>query len=144
MRRNAQYAILLIIVLIALFVTFGMLWLSALSTRTTSPEETSTTPPLSTEGALAVAHHFEGGVHTYTGTLDLPTPCHTVKADVTAKESMPEQIAVNLITTTPAPGTVCAQTVTAAPFTASFQASETAQVQFSINGNAISVTVTEQ
>ena len=46
------------------------------------------------ESALAVAHHFSGGLHTYAGAIETPTPCYKVSSKIFSQKSTPEIIKI--------------------------------------------------
>jgi hypothetical protein len=77
-------------------------------------------------GALKVEKNFSDGVHTYKGSLNVPTPCHDVLTEVTVAESFPEQVSIYLEVVDA--GGICAQVITEKEFTVEFQASEQAIV----------------
>ncbi|KKS84204.1 MAG: hypothetical protein UV60_C0026G0011, partial [Parcubacteria group bacterium GW2011_GWA2_43_11] len=52
-------------------------------------------------------HLYKDGKHTYTGSITLQSPCHTLERTAFVAESFPEQIRVDLIVKDPEPGTMC-------------------------------------
>ncbi|MCK5026940.1 MAG: hypothetical protein KAS07_00825 [Candidatus Pacebacteria bacterium] len=80
---------------------------------------------------MSVAHAFGGGLHTYVGEIDLPTPCHELNHTITIAESFPEQVTIDFITKTETE--VCAQYIIPEPFSVSFTASREAQVSMTLN-----------
>ena len=75
---------------------------------------------------ILVEHFYENGEHIYTGSIEVPTPCHNIKSEVTVQESFPERVNISLITVPPQDGRSCAQVVTDRVFTIRYKASETA------------------
>ena len=75
--------------------------------------------------SILVRHRYVDGVHTYTGVVEVPTPCHSVAAEGLVLQSFPEKVQIILSTIPPAPGTVCAQVITEKPFSVSYKASAT-------------------
>ncbi|MBL7045537.1 MAG: hypothetical protein ISR99_00695 [Parcubacteria group bacterium] len=87
---------------------------------------------MGSESGLVVKHLFEGDVHTVVGTVDLPTPCHRLRTEVSVAESNPETVTIVLTPETEAE--LCAQAVTPQTFLASFQASVGASIYARVNG----------
>jgi len=73
-----------------------------------------------------LTHQYESGKHIYTGSITLPTPCHTLEHTALVAESFPEQIHVDLSVNDPKPGTVCTQVLQDVEFKVEVQASEQA------------------
>jgi len=71
-------------------------------------------------------HLYKDGKHTYTGSITLQSPCHTLERTAFVAESFPEQIRVDLIVKDPEPGTMCIQVQQQVAFTVEAQASEQA------------------
>ena len=71
-------------------------------------------------------HLYKDGRHTYTGSITLQSPCHTLERTAFVAESFPEQIRVDLIVKDPEPGTMCIQVQQQVAFTVEAQASEQA------------------
>ncbi len=88
-----------------------------------------------------VGHQFKDGVHTYTGSVEAPTPCYAVAGAAVVKESYPEQVDIKLEMRDT--GGVCAQVITAKTFKVSFEASERPVVRGFINGTPVLLVVSE-
>jgi len=69
-------------------------------------------------------HLYKDGIHTYTGSITVPSPCHALEHTAFVAESFPEQIRVDLTVKDPEPSTVCVQTLHEVAFTVEAQASE--------------------
>lgn len=54
---------------------------------------------------------FKDGTLNYSGSVQLPTPCHKLNEDVRVLESFPEQVQIRLTIEDPDPGTFCAQVI---------------------------------
>ncbi|PIR47043.1 MAG: hypothetical protein COV07_01045 [Candidatus Vogelbacteria bacterium CG10_big_fil_rev_8_21_14_0_10_45_14] len=78
------------------------------------------------DSAILVQHTYIDGVHTFTGVLEVPTPCHEIKTDVLVMESFPEQVSVKLTIVPPPADTICIQVIAEKEFKVSYRASETA------------------
>ncbi len=92
---------------------------------------------------IDLTHQYRNGVHTYAGSLMMPTPCYDITTDAIVAESFPEQVTVSISVTGPSAGEVCAQVLTEKDFTVSFSASANATVSFRVNGATVGARVTE-
>ncbi len=90
---------------------------------------------------IKVVHMFVGDMHTFTGEINLPTPCHILSSKVFIAESYPEQITIAFDRTTEAD--LCAQIITPEPFTVSFEASKEAVIKMTLDGKDLSFETTE-
>jgi len=81
-----------------------------------------------TEDTTVINHEFTGVLHTYSGLVMLPAPCHELVAEAEILESFPEQIRIILSTAEPERGVVCAQVVSKKPFSIEVPASEGAML----------------
>jgi len=68
----------------------------------------------------------------YSVTGVLPSPCYKATVEAVVRESYPEQVTVNLTTSSPEPDTVCVQMVLNYSEEGEFEASEKATVDFNI------------
>lgn len=87
------------------------------------------------EKAVGV-HYVSGGVHVVEGTVALPNPCYALSVAVEKLGSKPEEVLVDVwlrFTATPT-ADVCAQVIHEAPFRATFEASDNAKLEATING----------
>ena len=92
-------------------------------------------------GKIKVAHVFAGGMHTFTGEINLPTPCHILVHKIVIAESYPEQVTIAFDTKSEVDA--CVQMVTPEPFVASFEASEEADIRITLGGKDIPFEVIE-
>ena len=90
---------------------------------------------------IKIAHVFMDGIHTFTGEINLPTPCHTLTHKVIIAESYPEQVAI--VFERKSDVDVCAQIITPEPFTITFMASREATFKIVLDGEEISFEVIE-
>ena len=93
------------------------------------------------ESVLAVAHHFSGGLHTYAGAIETPTPCYKVASKIFSQKSIPEIIEISF--NTKDSGDICAQVITPQEFMVSFSAGSDAKVSARLNGSPVDLSVTE-
>jgi len=85
--------------------------------------------------AALVSYSFNNGVHTYTGTIQAPTPCHTVTYEVQLSEEAPITPTIHFTIHNPTLDQVCTQVITEIPFTVEFEAPEnSAQAQATLGG----------
>ncbi len=134
-----RYLIIAVIIAIAILLA-GLLY-DQFRLRTNVPvdgiqPEDIVRPGFPNAGHITVRHDFAGGMHTYSGILTLPDPCHEINAQAIMMESFPEQVRIE-ITTRRDQDVLCAQVLTDKPFSVSFQASEQAQVQALLNGKRV-------
>ena len=80
---------------------------------------------------------YKDGVLTYSGSVQLPSPCHKLKEEALVAESFPEQVQIRLTIENPASGTMCAQVVTEKEFSGEAQASEKATISIFLNGKKV-------
>lgn len=86
---------------------------------------------------VTVKTKYEAGVLKYSGTVQLPTPCHKLKEESLVMESYPEQVQIRLTIQDPGPGTFCAQVITQKEFSGQVQVSEKAVVSVYLNGEKV-------
>ncbi|MEX0616849.1 MAG: hypothetical protein WD231_03515 [Candidatus Woykebacteria bacterium] len=86
---------------------------------------------------LSISVILDDGKLTYTGTVKVPTPCHSVKHDALVAESYPEQVQIKLTTLNPDPTQVCAQVVANKKFSGEVQVSSKATISIYLDGNKI-------
>jgi hypothetical protein len=97
-----------------------------------SPEESNelpTEPPINSYGieVITARHQFSNGAHTFSGEIELPTPCHQLSVDALVMESYPEQISLNFSVVNSSE--MCAQVITSKPFSVTAAASAEAKVR---------------
>lgn len=81
---------------------------------------------------LDIKEQYVDGVHTFAGTLSVPTPCHTILSDVVPFGEDAYQIQLSIIP--PATEVACAQVISEKNYKVSFAGSENAIVTAIING----------
>ncbi|XKT75037.1 MAG: hypothetical protein ACJKSS_02620 [Patescibacteria group bacterium UBA2103] len=89
------------------------------------------------EEEFALEHTFEDGVHTISGIVQLPTPCHELREDVVVAESFPEQVSITL--TTVDTGGICIQVIDPREFSIDVEVDEKATFSLSINDTKVLV-----
>lgn len=82
------------------------------------------------EKAVGV-HYAGGGVHVVEGTVALPNPCYALSVTVEKRGSNPEKVLLRFTATPTA--NVCAEVLYEAPFRATFEASDNAELSATIN-----------
>ena len=86
---------------------------------------------------------FDGKLYTYKGTVSVPTPCHDLSAEAFIKESYPEQVELRFAIAEPGDDEICAQVITDKEFTIIFQASESAIIKATLNGEEVALNILE-
>lgn len=69
---------------------------------------------------LEIKEQYENGTYTFAGTIDLPTPCYSLKTSVAQVSQEEYQIQINTIA--PEADVMCAQVITPQPYNVSFEA----------------------
>ncbi|OGY26481.1 MAG: hypothetical protein A2Z11_02575 [Candidatus Woykebacteria bacterium RBG_16_43_9] len=103
----------------------------------TPKEATSSAKTVVDSEKVSLKTNFKNGLLKYSGTVQLPTPCHKLKKDVIVAESFPEQVQISLEIVEPDPGRVCTQVITEKEFSGELEVSENASVSVSINGEKV-------
>ncbi len=93
--------------------------------------------PVVDEERYEVEHDFDDGIHTISGTVTLPTPCHELNENIRIAESFPEQVFVDL--TTVNTGGICIQVIDERAFSIDVEVSEEATFALTFDGVDISV-----
>ena len=125
-------------IIVLVLVVLGLVLWNRGATEDAMPEETSTdevTDITLGQNAVLVTHSYEDGVHTYTGAIQAPTPCHTLSHEVEVSEERPIKATVHFTIAPPADDQICTQVITDIPFTIQFEAPESsAQADATLNG----------
>jgi hypothetical protein len=138
-KRGTLAIIVFLALLVAawLLLAQGLLSLELFKTSASIPEQPEESAP------VVLAHINEGEMHTYTGSVRLPTPCHTLASSVTVEGGAARKARIALTTGEPQ-GTLCAQVIDSQPFTVSFTSREFPTVTLALNGEEVPVEVTEE
>ena len=88
---------------------------------------------------IVATHRFESGTHTFSGTVDMPTPCDSLSVDALLRESYPEQIVLQFTAQSSVDTSeiACAQVITPQDFSISVDAAKNATVSAELNGYAV-------
>jgi hypothetical protein len=132
-------AVLLIVLLLFLSplsqVDFASIYFNQKDAEENNPE-TQVPPNDSISPIIFAEKTFKDGIHTYTGQIELPTPCHSLERDISIAGFAEEEVVkVNFSIIPPEEGILCAQVIAVRDFEVSFQASENAEITFQINNN---------
>lgn len=110
-------------------------------------------PPAEEEEMITVnaKHQYKNGINTYAGTFPLPTPCDTLRAEVSPVRSSASNGASADKTKNKAMITldvvksdqICIQVITDKPWQVSFEAPEDVSVELVVNGKAAKLNVFE-
>ena len=93
-------------------------------------------------GSLSVIHSYADGVHTYSGGIAKPTPCHILTSDITIDDSSVSPF-VTLDFSLKDSGEICIQVISEEQFSLSIRGPETVNVAAYINGEPHSLTIEE-
>ncbi len=77
---------------------------------------------------ISITHSYSEGVHTYTGIMQVPTPCHSLEQTATVAESFPEQITLIFSSVAPETDMGCITVISEEPFSVSVEASPEAEL----------------
>jgi hypothetical protein len=80
---------------------------------------------------IEVSFNYENGAYTYSGTIQTPTPCHTVETEQVIREVFPED--VDLKFTIQDSGEVCIEVIDLKEISGQITVSEAATIQVFVN-----------
>lgn len=86
---------------------------------------------------ISVTHRFADGIHNFSGSVSVPTPCHELSVTAQVLESFPEQIVLVFVTKSTAD--VCAQVIAEKDFSIEVSASEAARVRGTLDGEPVAI-----
>ncbi len=131
-----QHGIIAAIVIFALIIA-GMFIFAFLKKSEIAQAPTDTAPlttvttPYDNITRIDAKHFFDNGKHVVVGEIMLPTMCDLLEWDVLIRESMPEGVTIGFSVLNNAE--TCAQSVAAQRFVVTFEASEGAMIDASLN-----------
>jgi hypothetical protein len=88
--------------------------------------------PAPAEDVIDLSFSYSDGTYVYSGTIQKPTPCHTVEADIVVRERFPED--VDLKFTIIDSGQICSQVIDEEPVSGEIAVSEGATISVFVNG----------
>lgn len=140
--KKTIIGVVVVIILIVLGVYYANRTPSSEYTNTSSTDTSSQVSNNNDYVQLVnVKHQYKNGTHTYAGTIDVPTPCHTLTSSVGNDASSP--LAYTLLFTSTASSQPCAQKVTAKPFKISFAGPKTITISGTLNGKKLRLNIFE-
>lgn len=80
---------------------------------------------------------FKNGKLEYSGSVQLPSPCHKLDIQTTVAESYPEQVYISLEIIDPDPGMLCATVIEEKEFSGKLSVSANASIFVSLNGERV-------
>lgn len=92
--------------------------------------------------SISLKHERDGEMHTYTGTVETPTPCHSVAAALAVEYTEPPQGTINISTEESSEG-VCAQVMTSQEFSVSLSSDAVPEMKVVVDGKERQVAVVE-
>jgi hypothetical protein len=131
--------------LIALLVVLSLGWggmyyyAKRAEVRTGQPQ---TAAPAEHMDGITITHAADGDMHTYTGAIETPTPCHSVAAALSVNYTEPPQGIIN-ISTEESPEGVCVQVLTSQEFSVSLSSEEAPEIKVVVDGKERQVAVVE-
>ncbi len=103
--------------------------------------------PRNEAGELApfiLSHKNTGEVHSYSGSLELPTPCHSLMSSISVAGGIVRKATISLDVQEPADGTICAQVIDEQEFAVSVTSAVVPDVSLHINGEKVPVSIIEK
>lgn len=140
-KRSARAVVLFLIGVLLLWgaLAWGLPYLDALD---------DANEPVLQAGDQAVVvrlhHSADAGMHTYRGTIDLPTPCHTLETKLTVAGGASAAIAEIALRVMTDPLAICAQVMTSNEFEVSLSSTGTPSVSVTLDGKPLQVSLTEE
>ncbi len=136
-------ALLLIIFLPIVGFSLGMIYGQGVSDSSTNgvtvvdkTKDDDTKTVVSSE-KISLKTSFRNGKLEYSGTVQLPTPCHKLDIQTTIAESYPEQVQISLEIMDPDPETLCASVMEEKEFSGELSVSANASISVSLNGDRV-------
>jgi len=137
MKKILSGIIVVVLVIIIIMMIVGIKKQKEEVIKITKQEQTIQEQQDSPKQSITVKHQYKDGMHTYVGSLDLPSPCHT--AEITSQlTAATNSVVVDITTLAPKEDVVCPQVITPTPFEITFMAPKNAEVFFTIN-NSVAV-----
>lgn len=136
-------ALLLIIILPLVGFYFGMIYSQDSSDPTTGSvsivDKTKDTDNKMLVGGekVTLKTSFKNGKLEYSGSVQLPSPCHKLDIQTTIAESYPEQVHISLKIMDPDPETLCASVIVEKEFSGELKVSANASISVSLNGDKV-------
>jgi len=118
----------------------GMKYQEGINPQTTSVVNTtqkSNTKTVVNTDQVTVKTTYESGTLKYSGTVQLPTPCHGVNHEAIVLESFPRQVQIRVTITVPEAPVICAGVITPREFSGEVQVSEDATVTIFLNDQKV-------
>lgn len=136
-------ALLLIIILPVVGFYLGMVYTQGLPDSTTGSvsvidktKDTDTKTVVNSE-KISLKTSFKNGKLKYSGSVQLPSPCHKLDIQTTVAESYPEQVQISLKIVDPDPGMLCATVIEEKEFSGELDVSANASISISLNGEKV-------
>ena len=124
-------AVVAILVVIAIILFAYTLVSAPIKQEVPSAQTASTTQP-APERLITAKHQYVDGVHAIAGTVEVPTPCHTVVVEPFFVDEA--KSAVEIRFNTALQGDECAAQVTQVPFRVTFEAPEAVAITATWDG----------
>ena len=95
-------------------------------------ESPTITPQDNVTETIEIKEQYKNSVYTFAGSIDLPTPCHSITEKVNQISESKYEIEINIIA--PDQDTMCAQVITPKTYKVSFTAGPDIIITAKING----------
>ena len=138
MKKILSIIILIVLLVVVAMMFFGVKKQKEQVVKITERERVSEEQQVESRDSITVKHQFRNGMHTYVGSIDIPSPCHTAEIS-TQYNSEDNSVLVDMVVKPPVADAVCAQVITPTPFEITFDAPENAEVFFMLNGDMLIV-----
>jgi hypothetical protein len=135
--RTITVAVLLFVIVVIGMFTYAYLKRSEMESSAPAPmPEAPAEDRYAYLERIDAKHFFIDGTHTLVGEIMLPTPCDLLNWDTRIAESMPEQVTIDFSVLNNDTD-LCAQVLTPARFSVTFDASEAASIGATLNSRAL-------
>jgi hypothetical protein len=131
-RLNTKVIALVALLVVIAIVLFAYTLVSAPTETEVSTQQATTTTTQQEERLLSAKHQFVDGIHTIAGTVELPTPCHTLVAEPFFVDDASSTVEIRF--STALQGEECATVPTQVPFRVSFEAPEGVAIRATWDG----------
>ncbi len=133
-RLNSKAIALVAILVVVAVILFAYTLVSA-PTKEETPEATTTAQEETPERIITAKQQFVNGMQTIAGTVDVPTPCHSVVAQPFFVNDATNTVEIRF--NTAIEGEQCAAQVTSVPFKVSFEAPEDVSIRATWDGQPV-------
>jgi len=138
MKKTLSIVIFVVLLIIIILMYFGVKNQKQEVVKISEREQIQEQNTVAPKKTLTVKHQYRDGAHTYVGSIDIPSPCHTLSTDVTQNNEENTAV-VKLVIKQPVADALCAQVITPTPFEVTFKTPENREVFFTVDGAAVNI-----